>query len=97
MNRFLFSMLIVMCVSGFSFGQKTKRSYVFKVEKIENIAQAKEFTEVTRGLFDCIPNFNEKNNSFHYSSNLMFFEKEINEKLNQFGYLLLYFKEDIRE
>lgn len=97
MSRFLFSYIFLFAVTFFSFGQKQVKSYEFKIDKLENIAQAKEFTEATRGLFDCIPNFNEKDNSFYYSSSTIFFEKEINEKINQFGYTLVYFKEILRE
>jgi hypothetical protein len=97
MNKFFLSLITILSLAFSSLGQKIKKTYLFKIDKIENIGQAKEFTEATRGLFDCIPNFNDKNDSFYYSSNSTFFEKEINEKLNQFGYILLYFKEDVRD
>lgn len=98
MNKFFLSFLLVVFLSFSSIGQKIKRTYLFKIDKIENIGQAKEFTEATRGLFDCIPNFNEKNDSFYFNSSGLFKEEEIKEKVEQYGFSLLFFKEeDFRE
>ena len=98
MNKFFLSIITILSLTFSSLGQKIKKTYLFKIDKIVNIGQAKEFTEATRGLFDCIPNFNEKNDSFYFNSSGLFKEEEIKEKVEQYGFSLLFFKEeDFRE
>jgi hypothetical protein len=67
--------------------------YSFKIENIFSRADAKEFAENSRGLFDCIPLFDEDLDEFKFSSEIPYMKKEVEEKLSNLGYKLTEFQE----
>ena len=67
-------------------------TYVFQISQVRNRAEAKEFAEQARGLFDCVPNYSERTGLFSFKARFAFDEKDIVEKLTGLGYQVIYFK-----
>ena len=88
-----FFLLAAILFSTTIFSQSEYR-YSFHIESIENIGDAKEFVEATRGLFDVIPTFNDESNFFHFVNSLEFKEEELREKLVPLGYNMTNFRKD---
>lgn len=67
-------------------------SYEFAIQQVHNRASAKDFNEQVRGLFDCVPVYSERTNSFSFEARFSFEERDIVEKLLNLGYSAVYFK-----
>ncbi|MFM9004316.1 MAG: hypothetical protein ACKOSR_02250 [Flavobacteriales bacterium] len=67
-------------------------TYVFEIRQVHNRAEAKEFSEQARGLFDCVPAYNDRSNQFSFKGRFAFEERDIVEKLADLGYEAIYFK-----
>lgn len=89
----LFFLLVSILFSTMIFSQSENR-YSFQIESIENIGDAKEFVEATRGLFDVIPTFDDESNYFYFINSIEFKEDELREKLIQLGYNMTNFRKD---
>jgi len=68
-------------------------SFQFAIKEVHNRAEAKLFNEQVRGMFDTLPTYDEKTNSFSFQSRFVFDSQDILDKLTQLGFEAVYFKE----
>jgi len=68
-------------------------TFQFQIHEVRNRADAKLFNEQARGLFDCVPAYNERTNSFSFKARFVFDTRDILEKLAHLGFTPVYFKE----
>lgn len=73
-------------------------AYTFKINGVTNRASAKDFAEIARGLFDGIPEFDEKTGWFTSHTSYALDEGDVRLKIEWMGYELNQFKAiEIRE
>lgn len=86
----LLTILLVVIISGNIFSQK-KYNISINVDDMYNY---KEVSGVLYGIFDSMPKYVEKSNTFIVESFIDVDENKLNEKLTTLGYRLIFFKRE---
>lgn len=98
MNKIVFFATFLFTSALFGQLSPTKVAYTFKVTEISDEAAAKYIADELRNYFDVLPAFNEENNQFAVSSNVLISEEQLQERLLAKGlHLELFTRKEDRE